>query len=125
MATNEELAVAFLCLAGKTEKNELLQLFEEKGKLWDDKDNLRRLIEAIELPVHQIAKKINYLHSSLTHCPFKKTAYEEMANHVACMTSSLRSPFLKPRGERTGTAAADLSTDHILPLNLNAKSSTQ
>ena len=127
MATNEDLAIAFLCLAGKSEKDEVLRIIRERSKQWDDEyNNLPRLLEAIELPVSQISKKINYLHSSLIQCPFKKTVYEEMANAVAYLSNSARSPIFKPRTERTiGGGYVDTSKDHVLYLNLNPQSGSQ
>ena len=125
MATNEDLAVAFLCLAGKTEKDELLRVIHEKSLQWNDEhQNLRRLVEAIELPVAQISKKINYLHSSLLQCPFKKSVYEEMANAVAQLSNANRSPVFKSRVER-GNVVFETQHDHVLPLFLNPNARTE
>lgn len=123
MATNEDLAIAFLCLAGKSEKDDILHLIKDRSKHWEDEhDNLRRLVDAIELPVAQISKKINYLHSSLLNCPFKKVVYEEMANAVAQLSMAVRSPIFKVRNEK-GQYVHEPINEHIL--SLDTKSSTQ
>lgn len=122
MASNEDLAVAFLCLAGKSEKDTILNLIKDRSKIWNDEfNNLSRLIEAIELPTSQISKKINYLHSALINCPFKKAIYEEMANSIAILSTSARSPIFKTRNENEYCPA----NDHILTFKLNSKSGTQ
>ena len=125
MATNEDLAIAFLCLAGKSEKDDVLNMIKDRSKQWDDEfNNLHRLVDAIELPTAQISKKINYLHSSLINCPFKKAVYEEMANSVAKLSNSVRSPIFKTLNEK-GHYVTDTPNEHVLYLNLHSKSSTE
>ncbi len=114
MATNEDLAVAFLCLCGQTEKNEILRLVDNLEKIWDDKENIARIRAALELPTHMIARKIANLHTGLYCCPQKKKIYEEMANLLANSTANFASPIVKARSGPISEVQ-----DHILNLNLN------
>jgi hypothetical protein len=116
MATNEDLAIAFLCLSDKKENDDILHLVEQTLGDWDDKENYNRICEAISLPVSLIQRKIALLHTGLYRCPRKKLIYEEMANRVANFTSEMRSPLIKPRVDRTQD-----SREHIMPINLGPK----
>lgn len=97
MATNEDLAVAFLCLCGQSEKAEILKIIDGLEKLWDDKENIARIRTAIELPTYMIARKIANLHTGLYCCPQKKRIYEEMANILANTTAIHASPIVKAK----------------------------
>jgi hypothetical protein len=117
MATNEDLAVAFLCLCDSKDKEELLQMIDDTLSRWDDIINKERVREAIRLPHSFIQRKIALLHTGLYICPQKKKIYEEMANRLANMTATLRSPILRPVEERSSLGIYD-STDHLMPVSL-------
>jgi hypothetical protein len=119
MATNEDLAIAFLCLSDKKDKDDILHLVEESLRNWEDTENYNRIREAILLPISVIQRKISLLHTGLYRCPKKKLIYEEMANRLASFTSGLRSPLIKPLIERSQVGYD--SRDHIMPLDLGPK----
>ena len=121
MATNEDLAVAFLCLAEKSEKEDLKRFILEKAKTWPDADNIKRLMDALDLPNSQISRKIGLLHSALWQSPHKKVIYEEMANRLANSMSALRSPLLKPGP--SGKPYHIEANEHVLYLSLNPQGS--
>lgn len=118
MATNEDLAVAFLCLAEKSEKEDLKRFILEKTKTWTDTENIHRLLEAIDLPLSFIARKITLLHMSLWQSPHKKAIYEDMANRLATNMSALRSPILK--AGVSGKSHLD-TNEYVIHLDLNTK----
>jgi uncharacterized protein Yka (UPF0111/DUF47 family) len=117
MATNEDLAVAFLCLCDSKDREELLQMIDDTLSRWDDIANKERIREAIRLPHSLIQRKIALLHTGLYICPQKKKIYEEMANRLANMTATLRSPLLRPVVERPSLGIYD-SADHLMPVSL-------
>jgi hypothetical protein len=117
MATNEDLAVAFLCLCDSKDREELLQMIDDTLSRWDDIANKERIREAIRLPHCLIQRKIALLHTGLYICPQKKKIYEEMANRLSNMTATLRSPLLRPVEERPSLGIYD-STDHLMPVSL-------
>lgn len=117
MATNEDLAIAFLCLCDKKDKDDILTIIEELTKHWDDKVNIDRIRQSLQLPTSLIARKIALLHTGLYCCPNKKRIYEEMANRVAEFSASLRSPLIKPKPESLGLGIQD-HRDHVMPLSL-------
>jgi hypothetical protein len=117
MATNEDLAIAFLCLCDNKDREELLQMIDDTLSRWDDIINKERIREAIRLPHSLIQRKIALLHTGLYICPQKKKIYEEMANRLANMTATLRSPILRPVEERSSLGIYD-STDHLMPVSL-------
>jgi uncharacterized protein Yka (UPF0111/DUF47 family) len=117
MATNEDLAVAFLCLCDSKDREELLQMIDDTLSRWDDIANKERIREAIRLPHSLIQRKIALLHTGLYVCPQKKKIYEEMANRLANMTATLRSPLLRPVVERPSLGIYD-SADHLMPVSL-------
>lgn len=121
MATNEDLAVAFLCLAEKSEKEDLKRFVLEKAKTWPDEENVRRLLEALELPNSHISRKIGLLHTALWQCPHKKAIYEEMANRLANSMSVLRSPILKPG--LSGKPYHVEAHEHVVFVSLNSQGS--
>lgn len=123
MATNEDLAIAFLCLSDKKDKDDILHLIQDTLKGWEDKENYARICDAISLPVSSIQRKIALLHTGLYQCPKKKLIYEEMANRLAHFTDGIRSPLIKARSER-GTSTNLDSRDHIMPLELGPKKSS-
>lgn len=125
MATNEDLAVAFLCLCDTKDREELLQMIEYTLKHWDDTENKERICEAIRLPTSLIQRKIALLHTGLYECPKKKNIYEEMANRLANFTTTLRSPFLKPKSERSTLGTCDIREEFIMPISLDAKQSSE
>ena len=117
MATNEDLAIAFLCLCDKKEKDDVLHMIEYTLSRWDDEENKNRIREAIQLPVSLIQRKIALLHTGLYQCPQKKIIYEEMGNRLASFTNHMRSPILKPRVDWSSSPID--SRDHILPIHLD------
>ena len=122
MATNEDLAIAFLCFAEKTEKDDMKAFIVDRARGWDDTENMKRLLEAIDLPMNQIQRKIALLHTALYSCPFKKIIYEEMANRLANFVSMCRSPILKPiKKDRSFHAEPN---EWIAPLSLNPQGRT-
>ncbi len=123
MATNEDLAIAFLCLCDKKENDEVLHLIEYALKDWEDKENIERVREALRLPVSLIQRKISLLHTGLLFCPKKKMIYEEMANRLANFTSSIRSPILKARQVDRTSSIGD-SRDHLMPISLYSQKNT-
>ena len=125
MATNEDLAIAFLCMCDTKDREELLQLVEYSLSSWEDKENKERILEALRLPTSLIQRKIALLHTGLYACPKRKFIYEEMANRVANLTASLRSPILKPRNDRSAHGPFDSTGEYVMPLNLNPKQSTK
>ena len=120
MATNEDLAVAFLCLSDKKDKDDILHLVQETLKDWTDKENYTRICESISLPISSIQRKIALLHTGLYHCPKKKLIYEEMANILANFTSGMHSPLMKPRADRTLSSNLD-SREHVMFIELGPK----
>lgn len=124
MATNEDLAVAFLCMCDNKDREELLHFIDYSLSRWDDKENKERVIEAIRLPTSFIQRKIALLHTGLYQCPKKKVVYEEMANRLGSMTATLRSPILKPTIERSSLGIHD-SSDHLMPISLYPDESTK
>jgi hypothetical protein len=122
MATNEDLAIAFLCLSDKKDKDDILHLVEESLQHWDDKENFHRIREAITLPVSMIQRKIALLHTGLYQCPKKKMIYEEMANRLANFTAGIRSPLIKPRADRSSSSLD--SRDHLMPIELGPNHSS-
>jgi hypothetical protein len=123
MATNEDLAIAFLCMCDTKDREELLQMIDYSLLRWDDPVNKERIREAIRLPTSLIQRKIALLHTGLYICPKKKQIYEEMANRLASMTASLRSPFLNTRLERLGMY--DTRDEYVVPLTLNSEEATE
>jgi hypothetical protein len=123
MATNEDLAIAFLCLSDKKDKDDILHLVEETLSTWEDKENYNRIREAITLPTSVIQRKIALLHTGLYQCPKKKLIYEEMANRLASFTSEMRSPLIKPRNDRSVANTYD-SRENIMVLDLGANKTT-
>jgi hypothetical protein len=121
MATNEDLAIAFLCLSDRKDKDDILHMIQESLKNWEDKENFDRICDAINLPVSSIQRKISLLHIGLYQCPKKKMIYEEMANRLANLTSGMRSPLIRPRIDRSATMDA---RDYIMPIDLNANKGT-
>ncbi len=123
MASNEDLAVAFLCFAEKTEKDEMKAfILDYASQGWNDNENKQRLLEAIELPMTQIQRKISLLHTALYNCPNQKKIYEEMANRLSTLVSVRRSPLLKPV-KKDKSFHAD-TNEWLMPLHLNPKGST-
>jgi hypothetical protein len=121
MATSEDLAIAFLCLSDKKDKDDILHMVQETLKDWDDKENYTRICDAISLPLSSIQRKIALLHTGLYQCPKKKMIYEEMANRLANFTSGIRSPLIKPRSDRSSNLD---SRDHMMIIDLGAKKSS-
>lgn len=121
MATNEDLAVAFLCMCDTKDREELLQIVEYTLKHWDDTENKERIREAIRLPTSLIQRKIALLHTGLYACPQKKSIYEEMANRLGNLTASLRSPLIKPKAERSMVGPHDIREEFLMPIHLDAK----
>jgi hypothetical protein len=117
MATNEDLAIAFLCMCDTKDREELLQMIDNTLSRWDDIPNKERIREAIRLPHSLIQRKIALLHTGLYICPQKKKIYEEMANRLSCMTATLQSPILKPKVE----GIHEYRDEHVIHLNLNPK----
>jgi hypothetical protein len=125
MATNEDLAVAFLCMCDNKDREEVLQIVEYSLSSWDDKENKERILEALRLPTSFIQRKIALLHTGLYQCPKKKLIYEEMANRLANMTATLRSPILKPRSERSALGPLESTGDYVMPISLYSNQSSK
>lgn len=123
MATNEDLAVAFLCMCDTKDREEMLKTIEYILLRWDDTENKERIREAIRLPTSLIQRKITLLHTGLYICPQKKKIYEEMANRLGNMTATLQSPILKAKID--GPGMHDYHDDHIMHLNLNPKEASE
>ena len=121
MATNEDLAIAFLCMCDTKDREELLQMIDHTLSRWDDIVNKERIREAIRLPHSLIQRKIALLHTGLWICPQKKKIYEEMANRLACMTAAYQSPILKPKPE----GVLEYHDEHIIHLNLHSKEASE
>lgn len=124
MATNEDLAIAFLCLCDRQDKDDLVYYIQEATLRWENAENIERVLEAIRLPVSMIQRKIALLHTGLLHCPMKKKIYEEMANRLGNITSGMRSPLIKARVDRGGNNLSE-SREHIMTINLSTNESTQ
>ncbi len=125
MATNEDLAVAFLCMCDSKDREEIIQIVNYSLSSWDDKENKERILEALRLPTSLIQRKIALLHTGLCQCPKKKIIYEEMANRLANMTATLRSPILKPRIERSTLGPQDTTGDFVMPISLYSNQSSK
>lgn len=125
MATNEDLAVAFLCMCDTKDREELVQVVEYVLKHWDNTENKERILEAIRLPTSLIQRKIALLHTGLHDCPQKKIIYEEMANRLANFTAGLRSPLIKPKSERATLGPQDIREEFIMPISLYTKQSSE
>jgi hypothetical protein len=122
MATNEDLAIAFLCLCDTKDREHLLEMIEYTFRNWDDQENKDRIREALRLPTSLIQRKIALLHTGLYTCPQRKQIYEEMANRLGNLTTSLRSPLLKPRSDKTSIHEA---REHIMPISLYSKQTSE
>ncbi len=123
MATNEDLAIAFLCFAEKSGKDEIksfIQQYASQG--WEDEVNKQRLMEAIDLPTSHIQRKISLLHTSLYNCPNKKKIYEQMANQLSTLVDAWRSPLLNPMKKDKSFHAE--TNEWLMPLSLNSKGGT-
>jgi hypothetical protein len=120
MATNEELAIAFLCLSDTKDKEYLLERIEYSLRNWEDVENKGRIIEAVRLPTSLIQRKIALLHTGLYSCPQKNKIYEEMANSLGNLTATLRSPMLKAKNDLSSNGIYD-SNEHVVYLNLYSK----
>ena len=126
MATNEDLAIAFLCMCDTKDREEVLRYIEYTLKLWDDTENKDRIREAIRLPTSLIQRKIALLHTGLYTCPQKKNIYEEMANRLGNLTASLRSPMFKPKTERSSVfGPTEIRDEFIMPISLDANQCPQ
>ena len=125
MATNEDLAIAFLCMCDTKDREELLQFIDYTLKHWDDTENKERIREALRLPTSLIQRKIALLHTGLYICPQKKIIYEEMANRVGNLTASLRSPIFKPKADYSKHGPLDIREEHIMPISLYANEGAQ
>jgi hypothetical protein len=123
MATNEDLAIAFLCLCDKRERDEVIEFVLHSTERWDDKENVNRIVEGLRLPVSMIQRKIALLHTGLLQCPTKKQIYEDMANRLASMTAGMRSPVIKPRSDKSNASYMDFR-DHVVPISLNSNQTT-
>lgn len=124
MATNEDLAIAFLCLCDRHDKDEMVHFIQETTSRWEDKENIERILEAIRLPISMIQRKIALLHTGLLQCPIKKKIYEEMANRLGNITSGMRSPLIKPHSDRGGNSLTE-SRDHMMSIHLGSNEGTQ
>ena len=122
MATNEDLAVAFLCMCDTKDRESILEFIDYTLSRWEDTENKDRIIEAIRLPHSLIQRKISLLHTGLHACPQKKKIYEEMGNRLGMITATLRSPLLNSLKESTGFKEPN---DYVIPFNLYPKESSK
>jgi hypothetical protein len=123
MATNEDLAIAFLCLCDTKDKEYLLERIQYSLRNWGDVENKERVIEAVRLPTSLIQRKIALLHTGLYSCPQKHKIYEEMANTLGNLTAMMRSPLLKAKSDFSSTGLYDSNSnpnppEHIMDISL-------
>lgn len=124
MATNEDLAIAFLCLCDTKDREEVIQFVEYTLSRWDDTQNKERIRDALRLPTSLIQRKIALLHTGLYQCPQKKIIYEEMANRLGNLTSSLRSPILGFKMDKSALGPYD-AREHMMPISLYPKQGSE
>jgi hypothetical protein len=118
MATNEELAIAFLCLSSRQQQNELLEFVKEKYPDFLASESGQLFQEAITMPFTEIARKIAKLGVALYTFEKRQGIYLWMADKVAQICSGARDPF--PLHRRKESAHIE-PNEHMMPINLGLK----
>ncbi len=118
MATNEELSIAFLCLATRQQQSELIEYVQLKYPQWIQTEFGHMFIEAVNMPFTEIPRKIAKLGVSLGQCEHKQSLYIWMADKVATICNDSRPPL--PFTRRKESASYD-TQEHVLPINLGMK----
>jgi hypothetical protein len=116
MATNEELAIAFLCLATRQQQNDLLEFVRQKYSVWFESDTGRLFQEAVNLPFSEIPRKIAKLGVSLYTFEHRNSVYTWMADQCAAICAGARSPFPIPTVRRKDSHSDP--NEWVMPLNL-------
>ncbi len=118
MATNEELAIAFLCLASRQQQNELLEFVQNKHPDFLHSENGQTFLDAVNMPFTEIPRKIAKLGVALYSYEKKQSIYVWMADKLAEVCNGARGPFtIHRKKESTQTD----THDHIVPINLGLK----
>jgi hypothetical protein len=116
MATNEELSIAFLCMATRLQQSELIEYMNTKYPEFMKSENGTMFLEAIHLPYSEIQRKIAKLGASLYGFSQKQSVYLWMADKLAAICNGTRDPL--PFTRRKESTSHD-THDHIMPVNLN------
>jgi len=122
MATNEELSIAFLCLASRQQQNDLIHYVTTKYPQWIQTESGQMFQDAINLPFSEIPRKIAKLGVSLYSFESKNTIYGWMADQCALVCNGARSPL--PFLKRKETIPHD-PHEHLMPLNLGLPASAK
>lgn len=118
MATNEELSIAFLCLATRQQQSELIEHVQEKYPAFLESENGKLFYEAVTLPFTDIPRKIAKLGVSLYQFEQKNSLYIWMADKLAVICNGAREPLpVVRRKESTHTDP----NEHVIYLNLGQK----
>ena len=119
MATNEELSIAFLCLATRQQQNDLIDFVSTKYPDWIRGEFGQVFLEAINLPFTEIPRKIAKLGLSLYGFEHKNSVYVWMADQCAALCNGARPPLTLPApilSRRKESASYD-SNEHVIYLN--------
>ena len=118
MATNEELAIAFLCLATRQQQSDLIQFVSEKYPQWISSENGHIFLDAINLPFTEVPKKISKLGVALYSFDHKNAVYLWMADECAALCAGARSPFPIPMSRHKDSITND-PFEHIMILDIS------
>jgi hypothetical protein len=118
MATNEELSIAFLCLATRQQQGELLDFMNEKYPEFMKSEQGALFLDAVNMPFTEIPRKIAKLGASLYEFPQKQSVYVWMADKLASICNGSRPPLPLPFTRRKESASYE-TQDHVMNLNLN------
>ena len=83
MVSNDSLSIAFLCLATKGEKEDLLNEVRDRYKEWFTTERGVAFQRAVELPNYYISEKIKSLQWALDSEKHGNRIREDMANRIA------------------------------------------
>lgn len=123
MATNEELSIAFLCLASRQQQSDLIHYVSYKYPVWIQSEYGQMFLESINLPFTEIPRKIGKLGVSLYGFEHKNSIYVWMADQCSTLCNGARSPF---HLHRQGKEVALYDTqEHIMHLNLGVSQNKQ
>ncbi len=115
MATNEELSIAFLCLATRQQQSELIEYVQQKYPAFLSSENGLLFMEAVNMPFTEIPRKIAKLGASLGQFEHKQGIYLWMADRLAAICHGAREPL--PLSRRKESAHYD-AHEHVLHINL-------
>ena len=122
MATNEELSIAFLCLATRQQQSDLIHFVTSKYPQWIESENGKMFLDAVNLPFTEIPRKIAKLGVSLYGFEHRNSVYTWMADQCSALCNGARSPFHLHRVRKETIHYQD-PNEHVLYLNLGPPAS--